>query len=172
MPGSGAGINRVGQRGAETLLDNVTSANTPVTLFQPPVGPAYGVLGSNDSGICMAEGIAFSKWVYQIEQVGSTAATGYSFALYGTISKGAYTAFSNQRVGLKTLTTGTVDVQPVNWFLLSAPSEQSGGGQVANPLTALGQYLIVSAPLVAVRGVLVASSSATGTVRLVGFAVP
>jgi len=167
---SGAGLNRVGQRGGEILLYHV-NANVSAITVTVPTAPSYGTLGANDSGIIMPEGIGFTKWTFQILQVGSTAASGYSFTLYGTVSQGAYTAFQNGRTGVFTATTSP-DVQPVNWFQLPAPSEQGGTAVVVNPLTAVGQVLTVSMPLVAVRAVLTASATPLGTVDLVGFAVP
>lgn len=168
--GSGAGLNRIGQLGGVFLLRNV-NANVSAVAATPPTPPAYGTFGINDSGIVMWEGIGFSKWVFQILQVGATAASGYSFTLYGTISRGVYTAKQAGRTGAFTASTNP-DVQPVNWFQIPAPSEQVGTGIVANPLTAVGQVLYCSLPLVAVRAVLTASATPLGTVDLLGFAVP
>jgi hypothetical protein len=165
---SGAGLNKVGNNGGVFLLTSVTSAATPIAVTAP-TAPAYGTLGANDSGIVMAEGIAFTKWAFQIIQQGTTAASGYTFTLYGTISPGAHTAFMNQRVGIYTNTT---DVRGMNWFQLPAPSEQGGTSVVVNPLTALGQVMLVSMPLVAVRAVLTATSTPLGQVAVIGFAVP
>ena len=64
-----------------------------------------------------------------------------------------------------------------SWANIVAPSTEGGEttpddtSQFYNPLTATGQFLYTSMPLVAVRAV-VTATAATGAVTVLGYAIP
>jgi hypothetical protein len=63
-------------------------------------------------------------------------------------------------------------IQPWEWFLLPGPSEQSGAGGAANPLTTNAPFFTYTlGPIIAVRAIVVAQGTA-GAVRVVASAVP
>jgi hypothetical protein len=186
---SGAGINRQGTQGGVILLDNITTTVTAVTT--PLTG--YGTMLSNDSGGQMLEAIGFSKWMFHLVALTSTALTGIGVTLYGTISPNAYNTFTNVNLYGQTPTpnspfigagTGPVavsginnnaafspGVQPWEWFAIPGPSEQAGTGTIANPLTSTQPLLFSTIPLVAVRAV-VTSAATAGVGRVLAFAIP
>ncbi len=141
------------------LLANIGPATTAV------VSPAtaYGTLGVNDSG-WFATPIGMSKYTFQLVGGG----TGYSVSVYGTIDPTAYLSYT-QHYGSDGF-EGSVPATSSG--LLPAPSEQSGTGNMANPLTSTALFLYCNMPLVAVRAVLTASATPTGSVSLIGFAIP
>jgi hypothetical protein len=171
---SGAGLNRVGGV-ILTVTPNSSATATPLTTYGAVgVPPAWN---GGDSGLQMAEGAFFTKWVFQLIQIGPTAPTGYTVGIYGTMDPTAYysafpsgqwTAEYGQNTG-----PGSTSVQTNSWFLLPAPSEQSIiGGTASNPITQVGQFLTCSLPLRAVRAVLTATSSAAGMGQIVAGCAP
>jgi hypothetical protein len=182
---SGAGLNRIGAGGGVFLLDAITSATAVVSS---PL-TAYGTLNVNDSGGQATEGIGYSKWVFHLVATDATALSSLSVTMLGTISPFAYSTFTGV-MGGKTPTpqvpqvgpayapgysnaTGFVPgVAPWEWFIIPGPSEQSGTGNIANPLTAYTPLLYTSMPLVAVRAVVTSALTGNGTARVYGFAVP
>lgn len=149
---SGAGLNRVGQRGGVLLLANIDS--TVVAYTTPQTG--YGVIMSNDSGAQMLEAIGFTKWTFQLIGGGNPQVT-----LFGTVDPAVYETGR-----------GSTVCPATSWFQLPAPSEQSGTGGVSNPLGVNGVILLTcSLPLVAVRAVLTTAAS-SGVASVIGFAVP
>lgn len=159
---SGAGLNRVGQYGGRLLL----SASTAVTPVATPL-TGYGTIGGSDSGPIMWEGIGFSKWGFQILGGG----TGYSVSVYGTLDPVLFkyldtpgTAGTPQALALI--------VPASSWFLLPAPSSETGTGADANPMVAANPTMLASRPLVAVRAVVTATATPTGVISVVGFATP
>lgn len=172
MPGSGAGMNRIGQQGAVTLLANITANATP---FTSDPRTAYGAIGFNDSGLCLLEGMGFTKGTFQLLQTRNlTVPTGYTALIMGTVDPVAYQAWQPANWGPGTNgPRGSTIVPPANWFALPAPSEQGSTGNVQNPLYDLGQVCNISLPIVAVRAVLIAvSGSAAGVINVGGFLVP
>jgi hypothetical protein len=121
MGASGAGLNRIGQRGGVPFF--VSNAGT---------AQAVSASGTTDSGIQMLEGIGYTKWAFQL--LGTF--TGFSVAVYGTIDPVIYTSlYSNPNDNLDIYRGSTSLVPSTSWFLLPAPSEQGGTGAVNNPLT-------------------------------------
>lgn len=123
-----------------------------------------------DSGPLAVEGIGFSKWAFQLSQVGATALSGYSVSIYGTISPLAYSAWQQKSSG----TAGDAIVVPTtDWFLLPAPDEQTGTGISTNPIVATGVVLPYNlSPLVAVRAVVTADATPAGTLQVYYFGIP
>lgn len=155
---SGAQLNRWGNSGGVVLL-TLNSAASAIAL------PNYGTVGTNDSGGYVGA-IGMTKWIFQ--KIG--AGTGYTVTLLGTINPAAYQAYTNGGAGDP---IGTSAIPASDWFVLPGPSEQSGTGIIANPLTDTTPILTVSMPLVAVRAVLTAvSGTQSGVAQIVGFAVP
>jgi hypothetical protein len=168
---SGAGLNRVGQRGGRILL--ATNLATATANATPLV--SYGTIGVNDSGACMFESIAFSKTVFQVLGSSSIVGTGTAngaFTIYGTVSQAAYE-----------LPIGSTAVSPGDWIELPAPATETAGDTAAwaNPIL-VGNFAGFSptfayfnvAPMVAYRVVYtVAQTGLTaGIVSVVAFAVP
>jgi len=180
---SGAGLNRWGNQGGVTLLAGLSSTTTAVAT--PLTG--YGTVatqngkalpGGNDSGLWGCAAMGFTKWVFQL--LGTL--TGVSVTIYGTIDPNAYLVYTANAAN-DGPTTGTlyipgtalgqaVSVPASSWFALPGPSEASGTGGIANPLTATTTLLVSSLPLVAVRAVVTTAAAVTGTGSVVGFAVP
>lgn len=164
---SSAGLNRLGARGGEVLLS-----------LQP--GSPSGDL---DSGIQAPEGIGFSKWVFQMIGAGSSAA-GYNVTLYGTIDPAAYDLVWGRPFGgtgsrlpqIAAQGKGSLNLPATSWFQLPGPSEQSGTGNMSNPLiSGASNVLFTTLPLVAVRGVatiLTGGSAPTNPVQVLVFGVP
>jgi hypothetical protein len=162
---SSAGLNRLGARGGEVLL----------TL--QPGSPA----GDLDSGIMAAEGIGFSKWVFQIIGAGSSAA-GYTVTLYGTIDPAAYNAVwgypGNPAQNIPAIAASGMrykGLPSTSWFQLPGPSEQSGTGNMSNPMiSGISNTLFTTLPLVAVRATAVISTTSvpTSPVQVLVFGVP
>lgn len=95
----------------------------------------------------------------------------WNFSLGGT-----FTNFSVEIDGTTDANTsgyiGYANTPPnSNWFKLYAPSEQSGEGSSSNPLTLVNQSLQYAGTLFAVRVVMTAVGTATGTCNVFGFAV-
>jgi len=183
---SGAGLNKIGSNGGVILLDNITSS---VTTVVAPLA-AYGTMGANESGGKMTEGIAFSKWVFHLVPLTSTALSGISVTVYGTISPFAYLTFQgvvvngqtpfpivpqqgpNFAPGYTNATGFVPGIPPWEWFPVPGPSEQGGTGNISNPLTASSPLLFSTLPLVAVRVVVTSALTGAGAARVYGFAVP
>jgi hypothetical protein len=135
-------------------------------------------LQPNDSGVFGCAAMAFTKWAFQL--LGNTA--GISVSLYGTLDYNAYLVYTANS-GVEGYTTGSqylagtvirapVSVPASSWFLLPGPSEQSGTGSIANPLTGAVPVFTCSLPLVAVRAVVTASAGPSGQGSVIAFAVP
>lgn len=158
---SGAGLNRYGPGGGVPFF----YANTANGVAQSQ--PITAASGTFDSGPIAVEAIGFSKWGFQLAQIGAAAVTGYSATIYGTLDPEAYISW--QRI-ISGGAAATINAN--NWFKLPAPAEQTGTGTSANPITALGTILPYNlSPLVAVRCVLTAAA-ATGTVQVYAMAIP
>lgn len=159
---SGAGLNRWGEYGGVPIL--TTSA------------------ASATSAMIAMEAIGFSKWAFQL--LGTF--TGYSVVIQGTIDPLAYQLWQAAMQGKSVTVGGTVYSGPAlltalpdtSWADLVAPSTEGGESgtpdaaeQFWNPLTAAGQWLYSSYPVVAVRAVATGTSQ-TGTLTVVGMAIP
>lgn len=159
---SSAGLNRWGPNGGFPFFfgnRSGTATDLPQTL---------GASGSVDSGPIGVEAIGFSKWGFQLIQYGSTALTGYSATIYGTLDPIAYRAWQAAIQGLAAVT-----VPATSWFILPSPAEQTGAGVSTNPITQTGVVLPYNlSPLVAVRCVLTTDGTGAGTANVVGFGVP
>lgn len=162
---SGAAQNRVTQ---DILFVNPSAA----VLASPLTG--YGVIGGNDSGQVMNEATSFTKWTFQMTGGG----TGYAVMIYGTADRLAYRAWVNSlNPGQPTFSAPS---QPLintaglasSWFPLYGPSDQSGTGVPANPMTAANPSMQFSGELVAVRAVLTSSVTPSGSVTIIAAAVP
>jgi hypothetical protein len=158
---SGAGLNRVGQNGGETLLVLNPSSAAYTTPYN-----GYGVIGGNDSGCVMWEAIGFTKWTFQFIGLGANVA-GYTVQLLGTVDPSA-------RPYGQPLPKGSTALRASSWFPLPGPSEQSGTGVISNPMVSgvTPAAFTCSIPLVAVRAVLTTIGSPTAGTSVVGFAVP
>ena len=171
MAGSGAGLNRVGQRGGVPLLTvNLATAAANAT---PLAG--YGTIGVNDSGTVFANALAFSKVVFQVLGSASIAGTGTAngaFTIFGTVSQAAY----EQAIG-------STIVSFADWVQLPAPATETASDTTAwaNPIL-VGNFTGFSpsyayfnvAPMMAYRVVYTAAQAGltAGIVSVVGFAVP
>jgi hypothetical protein len=62
-------------------------------------------------------------------------------------------------------------IQPWEWVLIEAPSENTGTGMVTNPMTPSAPLLVTTAHWMAVRAVLTTAGTA-GAVRIVAQAIP
>jgi len=180
---SGAGSNYV----LRYLLQGVNAAGITAVTATPPAAPAaYGTIGVNDSGGVAAEGRNYSKQTFTLIPVGSTALTNVQVAIYGTNSPDADQTFWNALQGPGSHYNGgtrvyggstAVPIQPQGftdaagyypgfpsaaWVLLPSPSEQSGTGPVANPLTPQAPLLVCSTPWQSVRAVVVSATNGTG----------
>lgn len=141
----------------------------PMTQGLGSVGTNGGVAllttaaASFDSGVQMNEASGYTNWRFQL----TGTFTGYSVQLYGTIDPAA----KNSIVPGQSLVShgDTTTVPATSWFALDAPAVAVG--TESNPLTAAGQSLKHSGPLVAVRAVATGSSQ-TGSVTVLGFAAP
>ena len=162
--GSGAGLNRVGQLGGKRLLSFGTAA---VAVAAPLAG--YGTIGITDSGPIMWEAIGFKTWAFQ--QLGGT--TGYSVTIYGTIDPSLYTYLDSVTGAIATPQQLATIVPASSWVPLPGPAEQTGTGTIANPMVSgTTNFFQYNGTLVAVRAVLTATVTPTGTGTVVGFATP
>lgn len=184
MPGSGAGLNRVGNVGGVVLLTlnpTSTAVATPLTGYgtagndswvgtAPLTGAA--LLGSN----AMVEATGFTKWQFQlVPPPGGTTVGTYQVTLYGTTSSLAYSQWelSHNPQAYAYPNSAPPAMPAAGWFILPGPSDQGGTGTDANPLTAAAPTLTVSRPLVAVRAVLTGGATPfAGNAQVIGFAVP
>jgi hypothetical protein len=180
---SGAGLNRWGNNGGVTLLAGLSSTTTAVATPLTGYGTVsnqngVALAGGNDSGVWGCAAMGFTKWVFQL--LGNL--TGISVTLYGTIDPNAYLVYTANS-GVDGFTTGSlylggapqrsaVAVPASSWFVLPGPSEQTGTGSIANPLTSTTPLFVASMPLVAVRAVVTTSTAAAGNGSVIGFAVP
>lgn len=158
MPGSSAGLNLV----VATLI----SLNASATAVASPL-TGYGTLGINDSGMALNEAQGFTKWKF----TASGGGTGYTVTLYGTndpLAKAAWRQSHNPGAY-----PGGVLVLPASsWVILGGPSEQSGTGLIANPITATTPTFDFSGSLLAVRAVLTAVAAPSGIFTVNAEAVP
>ena len=180
---SSAGLNSWGNNGGVTLLAGLSSATTSVAS---PL-TAYGTIsnaqgkalpGGNDSGLWGVAAKGFTKWVFQL--LGGI--TGVSVTIYGTFDPNAYLVYTANAANdgpttgtfyqQGTTVGSTVSVPASSWFALPGPSEASGTGGIANPLTSTTTLLVSSLPLVAVRAVVTTVATPTGNGSVIGFAVP
>ena len=178
---SGAGSNYV----LRHLLQNINASGiTAVSASLPAPPAAYGTIGVNDSGGCAAEGRNFSKQTFTLIPVGSTALTNIQVAIFGTNSPDADQTFWNAMQGPGSMLGGgtyggstAVPISPQGftnaagyypgfpssgWVLIPAPSEQSGTGGVANPLTPQSPLLNSATVFQSVRAVVVSATNGTG----------
>jgi len=117
----------------------------------------------------MFEAIGFKTWSFQ--HLGGT--TGYSVSIYGTIDPALYKYLdTTESANFNPATLATI-VPASSWVLLPSPAENTGTGTVANPMVSgTSNFLQFSGTLVAVRAVLTATTTPTGTGTVVGFATP
>lgn len=150
---SGAGLNRASTIALSIQDPTITVVGSPRT--------AYGTTGVNDTGPIpvLAEARDFTKWTFSLLGSGS----GYSFTIYGTLDPLAYAAWKNEMNPNLYINSAVKPSPPASsWFILPAPSEQSGTGSVANPLTDTAPLLQYSGTLVGVRVVLTGSATPAG----------
>ncbi len=149
MAGSGAGLNRV----FATLLSlnsNAAAVGSPLT--------AYGAIGVNDSGMALNEAANFTKWTVSATGGG----TGYSVTMYGTNDPKAYAAW-RQGMNPGQYPGGALTLPASSWFILPGPAEETGTGQIANPLTATNPQFQFSGVLLAIRAVLTTATTPSGS---------
>lgn len=162
------------------LSSTTTAVGAPLTAYGT-ISNANGqaLPGGNDSGAWGTSAIGFTKWAFQL--LGNI--TAVSITLYGTLDPNAYLVYTANAANdgsvtgsqyvAGTMIKAAVAIPVSNWFVLPAPAEQGGTGGVANPLVAgTTSLLICSLPLVAVRAVVTAAVTPTGTGSVVAFAVP
>lgn len=171
MP-SGAGLNRAGLLGGIPILTVATTA-TPIAVAAALA--SYGTIGVNDSGGVLHSAAGFTKWDFQLIGVGSNAA-GYSVTLLGTTDPAllnfVYTKGPTSGVSMDLC---AVTAAPASsWFVLPAPSEQSGTGAVTNPLVSGsgGGVLQVNMLLYAVRAIVTANAATISPITVIASAVP
>ena len=170
MP-SGAGLNRGGLLGGITLI----TLNPTATAIAPTGAVvAYGTIGVNDSGGLLHYLAGFTKWRFQLTGPGASI-PGYAVSLYGTLDPALldYVYKHGPTSGQPMDTCAVTAVPASSWQLLDAPSEQSGTGQIGNPMIS-GQYttLKTDGGWYAVRAVLTAIGSPTLPVTVLASAVP
>lgn len=159
---SGAGGNRAGSLGGIPVLRLRTTATALTGATDPTL--AYGAIGANDSGLILLEVQGFTKFVFQIcpegPNVSGTAAGistgvlpgGYTITVYQTIDPsifagwdpgpGNFTSFAGPSGG----PMGSTWVPPGSWAKAIGPSDQSGTGNMTNPMVSTGSpILLVSA---------------------------
>lgn len=157
MSGSGAGLNRV--------YSTILSCNTGTAVASSPLS-SYGTIGVNDSGMVLNEALGFTKWTFTLLGGG----TGYSVSVYGTNDPTAHIVWS-QKMNPGQYTT-PASLPASSWFLLPGPSEQTGTGTIANPMTGTAPVFQFSGSLLAVRAVLTASATPAGSITVAVLAVP
>jgi len=157
---SAAGQNRV----YKTIL----TLNPSSTAVAAPLA-GYGTTGLNDSGpYAMNEAMGFTKWTFSL--IGAVAGSGYTVTLYGTNDPKAYKAWMSSFNPQSP--HGNVTLPASSWFVLPGPSEQSGTGTIANPMTPATPLFQFSGTLLAVRAVLTSVTAAAGSVQVAVEAVP
>lgn len=155
---SGAGLNR-----ASTIALSVQNTSlTPVSL------PGHGTIGLTDSGLCLPEARDFTKWTFTLLGDGA----GWAFTCLGTNDPQAYLVW---KYGLNPQAYPNLPSAPTlpdsSWRVLPGPSEQSGTGGIANPLTSTTPFFQYSGTLVAVRVVLTAVGTLAGSIPTISVAV-
>lgn len=169
MAGNSSGLIRIGNAGGQLLL----RVNPSSTALANPL-QAYGNAG-NDSGLVLVEGIGFGKLGLQgISSPGQSAVPGgYTFTAYYTHDPRAYAQWEASFNPNKYLLTpgGAPQVPASSWIQIPIPSDQSGGGVETNPF-GVGQGMHASLGIVAVRVVLTAIATPTGSADAIGFLTP
>lgn len=125
--------------------------------------------GPFDSGPIMGDAAGLHIWQAQLLQEGTTAMTGYSATIYGTLDP----AVKNDDGTLNLNYPGpglTAGGLAGNWFVLDAPSQQAGAGTVNNPLTAATQVMVSKTAVLAIW-VHVTASAQTGNFNLAVWAI-
>lgn len=125
----------------------------------------------------MLEAIGFSKWMFQYKSFTSTAPSGWTVTVYGTID---YQAYDNNQATIQFGNNASSDPEYAtfdtnNWVPIPAPSTEDTSPDAYawhNPLTAAGQALYSSSPWAAVRVVAVGSGTNNTSIYVLGFAVP
>jgi hypothetical protein len=161
---SGAGMNR-----ASVIALSIQDPTNIAVVAAPTT--AYGIIGANDSGQLLTEARDFTKWT--VTKIG--AGTGYTFSVYGTNDPMAYAVFRYKQLGSAAFpgNPGFVPTLPASsWVLLPAPSDQTGTGPVANPLTDASPMMQYSGTLTGIRVVLTTKTSAAGLAQVVIEAAP
>jgi hypothetical protein len=182
--GSGAGSNLV----SGYLLSNV-NANSGV-VSSPTT--TYGVpgQGGNDSWGFASEVRAFSKFIFNLEQIGTVALSGFAVTIYGTVSPLAYQTFQYAIQGrnpagqtalpfggnaqaLASSAQGFIPGIPAAaWSVLMGPNEQASGGASANPLTPTNPFFQGTGPISAIRAVVTTNTTATGSFNVAFQGIP
>lgn len=132
MPGNSAGLVR-----AHRTLTLAASVDTYVTgaYYASGAVPTATYIYPNDRYL-LADVAGFTKFTFQYSTSGGV--VGPSVSLY-------YTNDPNTAAGINSFAGTGI------WTLMAAPSEQTGTGSVANPLTTPGQYMQFFAPMLAYR---------------------
>lgn len=166
---SGAGQNRA----YRTVL-TLNPSSTAVATNANGTPTAYGTLGLNDSvssgnlGNGMVEAMGFSNWTFSLVGSGS----GYTVSLYGTNDPAAYKAWMSTFLPSTQSPHGAVTLPNGSWRLLPGPSEASGTGGIANPMTDTTPLFQFKGTLIAVRAVVTAVNLPSGNVSVVVEATP
>jgi hypothetical protein len=138
----------------------------------------------------LAEARGFTKWTFSLIQTGTVALAGYQVTILGTMDPNAnqtwwYAVQGRTPSGVSALPAGGSPSQlgsaalgyypgipTTSWFVLPGPSEQSGTGVIANPLTPANPVFTCNLPLNMVRAVVTANSAATGSFNVAALAIP
>jgi hypothetical protein len=114
---------------------------------------------------------------YQLTVYGSNDDETIRAAVYGTLNT-QFRTYQNMNPppGEPTAAYGTACAIPESsWYVLPAPSEQSGTGNVTNPLIPTGtnaSVLFVTMPLTAVRVKVTGVSGGSGITNVIAFGIP
>ena len=163
------GLVSVGSHGGVVLgsfTASSTANTTPLT--------SYGTIWTADTGICMADANCYTKWTFQPIILTAGTLTAFGITVYGTISSNAWNQFQLNQIqnNNANFLMAPTFIPATNWFVIPGPSEQSGTGLIANPLSLIGQSLSYSGPLTAVRCVLTTAVAGTATLGISCLAIP
>jgi hypothetical protein len=171
---------KVGASGNNITTTSSSTAGDTVTANQATLsgGGGYGTISyptapvnsPNDSGWWVGH-IGMSKIKAMLIGSGS----GYEVSLYGTDDPTVYNPGYNKQLEAQYL-LGSNDPNtypsPTSSVLIPGPSEQSGAGTIANPLTTAVPIMFTQMQWAGIRAVLTTTSNPTGSVAVVLFAIP
>lgn len=120
----------------------------------------------------MFEAVGLTTWSLSLIQVGATALSNLAVTVYITNDKQVRTKYL-QTLGSPTAAADIVTAFPNSWQQAPGPSEQTGTGAIANPMTANVPFFQFKGSVEAIRVVAAASGGvATGAFRVAAMAVP
>jgi hypothetical protein len=134
---------------------------------------ADAVAGTVDSGAIGIEAALYQSWSFSIvnDAAATAALANCSVIIYGSNDR-RILDYWRANVGNPNLPANIVTAFPNSWVQLPGPSEQSGTGSSANPMTETAPFFLFKGSLIAVRAVLAMNASLTGSVRVTAEAGP